>query len=285
MNIPNELFKYRDFGKYTILSLLNSALWIPKPAQLNDPFDAQLKISNTDVSFEQFKSAFAYFQEWCLKEGVAETSGEALESLFENNKPNEYLKEKVKLFCDFWDSESEKFGILSLSADPQSTTMWSHYAENHTGICIGYDPIKLSPKSPNGAKDWLRKVNYQQEQEIIRNAYLLFAKSGMGYSHKSTIGLLFQMLSTKSLDWAYEKEWRYLCPDIGGNIYKMEIDAISSVTFGLRTSPETKTAVSHLLRYHKKKTQFFQAVRCQNTVGLERIGLDQKSKYWRQSYD
>ena len=50
MGIPSELFKYRDVEKYTILSLLNCGLWLPKPSQLNDPFDAQLKLVMDGVS-------------------------------------------------------------------------------------------------------------------------------------------------------------------------------------------------------------------------------------------
>ncbi|RBW47224.1 hypothetical protein DS885_03985 [Psychromonas sp. B3M02] len=282
LDIPRELYKYRDFEKYSILSLLSKGLWIPKPSQLNDPFDAQLKLSNTDVSLKQFKEAFSQFKNLYLKDNNDPIS---LDGLFKDNKPSDLLKEKVELFCDFWEKESEKVGVLSLSEDAQSTTMWSHYADNHTGICIGYNPEKLAPKSPNGAMDWLRKVTYMEENEIIRNAYLLYAKSGMANSHKSLMEVYFKMLSTKSLDWAYEKEWRFLCPDIGGRVYNLEIDAITSVTFGLRTSIETKTAISHLLRYHKKKTQFYQAIRCDHTIGLERIGMNGSSEYWMKPYE
>ncbi len=285
MDIPNELFKYRDFGKYTILSLLTEGVWIPKPAQLNDPFDAQLKMSNSDVSLDEFKSACSPIQNWCEDEGVDVISNEVLESLFENNKPNEELRKEIKLFRQFWNIESEKIGILSLSEDPESTTMWSHYAENHTGICIGYDPIKLAPKSPNGVKDWLRKVEYLEEHEIIRNAYLLFAKAGMGEQPKLVTDQLFKMFSTKSVDWSYEKEWRFICPDLGGDVYHLEIDAITSITFGLRTSVETKTAVSHLLKYHQMKVKIFQAIRCEHTIGLDRISMDIKSEYWRRAYE
>ncbi|MCZ4339905.1 DUF2971 domain-containing protein [Shewanella colwelliana] len=285
MEIPNELFKYREFEKYTILSLLSKGLWIPKPEQLNDPFDAQFKISDADVSIEEFKSAFLSFKKWYLENNSQNISYEGFEMLFEDGKPNTHLKEKVNLFREFWDSESKTMGILSLSEDPKSTTMWSHYGQNHTGICIGYDPVLLAPESPNGVVDWLRQVEYVAEKDIVRNSYLLFAKTGMGHSHRSTMELFFKMLTTKSTDWAYEKEWRFLLPNNGGKVFKLEIEAISSITFGLRTSVETKTAVAHLLRYHQKKTKFYQSIRCENTIGLERIGLDSKSNYWLESYE
>ncbi|MEZ8023938.1 DUF2971 domain-containing protein [Vibrio sp. 1F255] len=285
MNIPKELFKYRDFGKYSVLSLLNKGLWIPKPSQLNDPFDAQLKLSKSDVNSKQFKEALSHFMSSSLNSKEEVLDPEFIDSLFINGKPNDYLKDKVNQFCRFWDETSDSVGILSLSEDPISTTMWSHYGDEHKGICLGYDPEILAPESPNGAGDWLRKVTYKNEIDIVRNAYLLFAMTGMSNCHYSLMELFYRMLSTKSSDWEYEKEWRFLCPDIGGCVYKLNIDAITSVTFGLRTTVETKTAVGHLLRYHKKPTQFYQVIRSEHTVGLERVRMIDNKKYWYQPYE
>lgn len=285
LGIPNELFKYRDFGKYTILSLLNKGIWVPKPSQLNDPFDAQFKITDVDVSLASFKSAFLDYQDWYKKNHHQNIEYKGFEQLFISDKPNDHLREKVSLFRSFWDRQSDTMGILSLSEDAESTTMWSHYGENHAGICIGYDPRHLFPKSPNGALDWLKKVEYKDESDIIRNAYLLYAKTGMRHSHVAVMELLFQMLTTKSKDWNYEQEWRFFWPEKGGNLFNLEIDAISSITFGLRTPVETKSAISHILRYHQKKTKFYQIVRCANTIGLERFEMDDDSKYWGEPYE
>jgi hypothetical protein len=285
LEIPIELFKYRDFEKNTILSFLNKGLWIPKPKQLNDPFDAQFKISDEDVSMELFKSSFSDYQKWYKDNHNKQIKSQDFELLFDHDKPNSHLKEKVNLFREFWDAQSESMGILSLSEDPESTTMWSHYGDNHTGICIGYDPKKLFPKCPNGSLDWLRKVSYIKENYIIRNAYLLYAKAGMCHSPVATMELFFNMLTTKSKDWGYEKEWRFLAPEKGNSLFKLEIEAISSITFGLRTPVETKSAISHILRYHEKTTKFFQAVRCKNTIGLTREYLNSSSMYWGQPYE
>jgi hypothetical protein len=285
LGIPNELFKYRDFGKHTILSLLNKGIWVPKPSQLNDPFDAQFKITDVDVSLASFKSAFLDYQDWYKKNHHQNIEYKGFEQLFISDKPNDHLREKVSLFRSFWDRQSDTMGILSLSEDAESTTMWSHYGENHAGICIGYDPRNLFPKSPNGALDWLKKVEYKDESDIIRNAYLLYAKTGMRHSHVAVMELLFQMLTTKSKDWNYEQEWRFFWPEKGGNLFNLEIDAISSITFGLRTPVETKLAISHILRYHQKKTKFYQIVRCANTIGLERFEMDDDSKYWGEPYE
>jgi hypothetical protein len=283
--IPYELFKYKDFEKNTILSLLNRGLWFPKPEQLNDPFDAQLKINNIDVSIDDFKESFVYFQKWYLKENGKEISLKNFDLFFENGKPSKFMKEEVSSLIQHWNEHSANMGVLSLSEDPKNTSMWSHYSDEHRGICIGYDPKLICPNLSNKLQDSLKKVSYKKECEIIRNAYLLYAKLGMGSERGAYSELFKDMLSTKSNDWSYEKEWRFLVPDQGGKLVNLEIDAITSITFGLRTSEHTKLSVSHILRYHDKKVQFYQITRCDKNVGLERISMDKGSDYFIKSYE
>lgn len=280
MSIPQELFKYRNFEKYTILSLLNKGLWIPKPAQLNDPFDNQFKIQSSEISKDEFMKSYETFQHWHLNKYKKNINYNDFDLLFTNDKPNAHLSKKVSDFKLYWNSSSEKMGVLSLSSDPSNITMWSHYADNHQGICIGYDPKKLFVHLPNEAIDWLYPVDYQPQDNITRNAYLLYAMCGMWYSSEAAFDLFFKMACTKTDEWKYESEWRFINPENGGNIFNLNIDAISSITFGLKTSSETKSAISHILRYHNKKTKFFQTIRKNSFIGLERIGLDENSKYF-----
>ncbi|WP_345886716.1 DUF2971 domain-containing protein [Shewanella algae] len=283
MMIPKELFKYRDFEKYTILSLLNKALWVPKPIQLNDPFDSQLRIQANDVSKAEFIESFGRFQVWYKNKTGNDINYDSFDDLFENDKPNSILKEKANLVADYWDNKAETVGILSLSSNPSNTLMWSHYGDNHSGICIGYNPEKLFPKSPSMDRDWLREVTYKEESDITRNAYLLYASCGMWHSNDAALYLFFEILCTKSKNWKYEEEWRYLLPENGGKIFNLNIDAISSITFGLKTSVETKSAVSHLLKYHGKMTHFYQIVRDHSSAKLSRTIMDANSPYWKKS--
>lgn len=286
MEIPSELFKYRNFEKYTILSLLNKGLWLPKPSQLNDPFDVQFKLNDADVSFQQFKDSFVHFQSWYFDKYKKRIKYNTFDLLFENNKPTYELKNKVRLFQKYWNSNCEKYGIFSLSETSTNSTMWSHYADNHSGICIGYDPKKLFYQSPNNAIEWLKKVTYEDELNIIRNAYLLYAQIGMGIDKNAFNDFFRNMLSIKSKDWSYEQEWRFYFPNSGGQIFNLNIDAITSITFGLKTPEETKAAISHILRYHQKKTCFYQVKRAQNVIGIIREPLkDKDDKYWFCSYE
>lgn len=280
---PKELFKYRNFEKYTILSLLNKGLWVPKPVQLNDPFDSQLKLLVSDVSKAEFIESFGEFQVWFKNKTGQDIAYNSFDDLFENGKPNSNLEQKASMVADYWNNQSETVGIFSLCSSPDNTLMWSHYGDEHSGICIGYNPEKLFPKSDSMVTDWLHKVEYKEENDITRNAYLLYAACGMWHSNDAAFSLFFKTLCTKSINWKYEEEWRYLLPENGGQVFNLNIDAITSITFGLKTSIETKSAVSHLLKYHEKMTHFYQVVRDLNTAKLSREIMVENSPYWGRS--
>ncbi|MEZ8187544.1 DUF2971 domain-containing protein [Shewanella sp. 5S214] len=116
------------------------------------------------------------------------------------------LNKKASMVADYWNKKSETVGILSLSSDPVNTLMWSHYGDNHSGICIGYCPEKLFPKSESMVSDWLHKVDYKEESEITGNAFLLYAASDMWHSNDAALSLFFKTLYTKSINWKYEAE-------------------------------------------------------------------------------
>lgn len=96
------------------------------------------------------------------------------------------------------DEEMRNRGVFSLSATWKSGLMWSHYADEHRGICIEYDTRDqdhptLSPVDYRGpralkASDlyrWKVQTNAEAERRIFETYFY-----------------------TKSNEWRYEREWR-----------------------------------------------------------------------------
>lgn len=285
MEIPTELFKYRCFEKYTILSLLNKELWLPKPSELNDPFDAQLKLNDTEVTIQEYEKAHKLYLHWYF-EKYKKNNESNIDELFKNNRLTSSAKRRMETFQNFWNSQCESYGVYSLSETPHSNTMWSHYADSHKGICIGYEPLKLFQQSLDNKSIEPRKVTYKKEEEISRNAYLLMAQAGSVLDVDAYTDLFIKMLSTKSDDWQYEMEWRFTIPDEGGRILSFDIDAITSITFGLRTSKETKESITNILMSYQNEIDFFQMKRDENVARLIREPLiSEDNKYWHCSYE
>lgn len=101
-------------------------------------------------------------------------------------------------------------GIVSMVKHWKSPLMWGHYAENHTGICLGFDVIENGPV----------EVEYVQER---REFTLDKSKPMRGITEE----LLRQLVSTKYSQWAYEEEWR-----VFHNIKQPEADGYSYWNFG-----------------------------------------------------
>jgi hypothetical protein len=79
------------------------------------------------------------------------------------------------------------YGLLCFSEDWTDPVLWSHYAGQHTGICLGFDvPSYLA-----------QKVEYQQERIKMDGAEL-------DDRTRTTL------LKTKFKSWEYEHEWRVL---------------------------------------------------------------------------
>lgn len=77
-------------------------------------------------------------------------------------------------------------GIICFSGNPTSPVMWSMYADNHTGLCLGFEVANIEYQA----------VNYvEQRDERIMLSDL-------------TIDKLIYMAQTKFKDWEYEDEYR-----------------------------------------------------------------------------
>ncbi|MGF6383844.1 hypothetical protein OKW31_006845 [Paraburkholderia atlantica] len=37
-----------------------------------------------------------------------------------------------------YDKNANEYGIYSMAETPRSLLMWAHYAESHTGVCLGF---------------------------------------------------------------------------------------------------------------------------------------------------
>jgi hypothetical protein len=95
---------------------------------------------------------------------------------------------------------NSRVGILCLSKKWNSTLMWSHYANDHRGFCIGFDvahPFFSTDYSSMGGWCPIREVNYSS----IR------PQAKLEHVSPETI---IELVTTKHADWAYEQEVRLM---------------------------------------------------------------------------
>jgi hypothetical protein len=212
-----------------------------QPTLFNDLFEAKPRISY-GLTLEEIKRTLsrAWAENgWC---------NDAIKN-FEENVSSEFLEDFSFLSYDHHEELYSVFGsaigILSLTEEPNNLLMWAHYAQNHEGFVIGFDPLDsfFSESSNQQQLGPLQKVIYAADRPTktlksipIRDVYL-----------------------TKSKEWEYEREYRLLRwadkPDLRIDrepvpicLYKLPTSCIKTVIFGCRMKNETIDIITRVLK-------------------------------------
>lgn len=86
-------------------------------------------------------------------------------------------------------------GFISFSAHWRHPTTWAHYAQNHEGLCLGFDVRTTIP-----AGKLVQQMRYEPDLRKLDNRATLdeqYNQEALEYAKK-----------TKSVHWQYEDEWR-----------------------------------------------------------------------------
>ncbi len=165
-------------------------------------------------------------------------------------------------------------GVLSLTGRPDHPLMWSHYANNHSGLVLGFDETNEFFRSlRHGQSDdagGARRVKYSSERPKFDPFVSLSLLDNL--TDEDAISFFDKMFFTKSQAWEYEEEWRMIkglkradriLENPTGSVYLFSIPAscISSVILGQRMVSEIRQQVIELVRTDKRYTHvsLFQA--------------------------
>ena len=169
-----------------------------------------------------------------------------------------FLASNMAGFTDFMAKFiTERWGIVCLSAAPCSTLMWSHYSENHKGICLEF-------RAKGTIFGAALKILYRDE----------YPKMILG----GNFGQM--MLTVKAKEWEKEREYRLACPlspevtDVKDSPLVMkdgylEIgDLLHAVIVGCEMPGEEEKVVRELLKAHGKQVRLKRAVRVPHKYAL-----------------
>lgn len=137
------------------------------------------------------------------------------------SNPKKHWEENRQAIIDM---DANFYGILSLTHNPGNILMWSHYANFHTGFCLGIDMIMFCSEiakefQSSGCK--IGPVCYKDEYpEVDFNATALM----------KSINLCF----TKSLCWEYEEEYRFVFPNNANKVIKYPKGVIKELYLGCK---------------------------------------------------
>ncbi|WP_250674834.1 DUF2971 domain-containing protein [Paraclostridium ghonii] len=191
IHVPNKLYKYQKIDLNRLKNLEDGKLYFSNRKNLNDPFDLLP----------------AYYDE-----------DEVVRLLKEEDSPaNSLSKEDIINKIDkVLNSFSNHIKILSLSTSIYNIPLWTHYGDNHRGMCIEYDIDKLDRDSD--FYDCLLKVSYIDKKIEITKVLKNTLSNLINHDEIKTDStfLLYFTLTMKHKSWQYENEWRIILKSNSG---------------------------------------------------------------------
>jgi hypothetical protein len=290
------LYKYRGISSRTERIITEGKIWLAGPEALNDPLECQIKPFNPEKMREHLLKVKGFQAAGFVMAAVSARErgrlffglrSKEIKHLLNRIKFAKKFDKKYKIMRDFHQSigankfsdpedqlrsiakQLKEVGIFSLSEDPFSTLMWSHYGESHKGIAIGFNPIEGSNLS-NANK--CRPVQYSDDLSEFSfekgfSSSVTFYDDGPPESAISFKDEQIQRaICTKTSAWAYEKEWRYITPKSG----EYDLPApIAEVVFGAKCMSETREKYREMVvKKFGRGVKFREAVFLPGTISL-----------------
>ncbi len=289
MNLKKDTFyKYRGFSSTTLDSLCQDKIYFANPGSFNDPLDCHPTLE-CDSSNEDLRQLVSFLLQRRINNEIttnleqARLKGEKAEhhaqdiarsividrlnSIAYHATNPEYELEIDEAESGLLVQEAEdellryfERGICCFSSSYSNPLLWSHYGDQHQGLCIGYSTDR------NPVPE-LKEVLYGGDRNIktstLVNAFLnedSIAQSDLDRD----------VLLRKAAGWRYEREWRL----IGKQGLQSSPLLLTEVTFGLRCSDSIMHSVVKALAGRDNDIKFYEMYVVRGSYELRRRDLD-----------
>ena len=287
MPVPERLYKYRAFDARTIELLVDDKVHFSDPSTFNDPLDtrptldADLGVPELEVLLERLTTDRISAEMQSAARSIRYKGPKTMEHIERHTRREaekllrtiEYLATdpefedpapgpQTRLLRQYIESELLRQydkGVLSLASRHECPLMWSHYGDQHRGVCIGYSV-------PAGAAKDVHQVTYGGSRLISASRVKAMLEGDAQAHAEVDAGVLLR----KAVDWQYENEWRVLGPR-GPADSPLELE---EVIFGARCLPAVRHTVLRALQGRERQVKFFQIREVAGSFGLQRHELE-----------
>jgi len=252
-NFPGSFYKYRALSERTIDILEKNYIWLAEIASLNDPFECSIQFDNNECLRKYYGSKD--FQDLYVKITGKKLLDAEIMLLTKSRRPYEdYIKictgkniplnlspeQQLSKVQDRWSeivSETNRqLRICSFSLNNDSLLLWSHYAQEHKGICIEYDLL-----DNDIARTYIQPVIYSSK----------VPKIGI-FEEYNTMQMIASSL-IKSKEWEYEQEWRITIFKQSANFpQKLQVPKPVAIYLGTRFEANSESLKEKLYQFAAK---------------------------------
>lgn len=265
--MPSSLFRYRSYSSDAVDAFKKDIIYAVTADKFNDPYDTLvgydlpgiergLDTAMSVETLEQLKCWLAQGNDFpeiigqFLPNEMVSAFKKNLLSIDDFNALEGHLKEYkgrlislIETYFPILSESSKRFSTIAcFSESVQSILMWSHYAFSHTGFALEYN---FRPTLENQIKNVVIAPVVYQDQRLDISSYIVWAfLIIMGVRTKNPdMTASIKNALYKSVDWAYEKEWR-LIDSTPRDFFDKSASAIPyrpiAVYYGQNMTPEHK---------------------------------------------
>lgn len=280
-SLPHRVYKYRAIDTTTLDMIVMDRLYYADPSSFNDPLDTRpsLKIDVDENHLEKILRVFVE-RRTAAEMKVAATAfrvrGPKTTTRIKriSRKAADKLLDEVDFFAEdmHFDFKNPRGlllrnhiqrellrqydkGIVSLAERCDCPLMWSHYGEQHRGLCIGYSV-------PREVAGELHRVRYGGARRVGASDVAAMLDSDEAARGEVDEAVLLR----KASGWSYEKEWR-LIGHRGVQDSPLELEEI---IFGIRCRRSVKYAVMKALAGREPGVRFGEMREVRDSFKIEK---------------
>ena len=260
-DVPRRLYKYRAFNSRTLDEIVSDHVYCADPSTFNDPLDTRPSV-RTDLPVGELEMILRRLVERRIhirrhsrqaEQILAEISDNATDPDYEDfDDAHPFLlghNIEVELLRQY-----DK-GIVALAERATRPLMWSHYGDQHHGVCIGYSV-------PERTASDVHKVRYGGSR-LIEASKVANMLAGDDVARDLVDEAV---LLRKAASWRYEREWRL----IGLRGLQESPLELEEVIFGTRCKASVKYTVMKALQGRCRQAKFYEMREVPSTFELKK---------------
>lgn len=267
--LPKRLYKYRSFNNLTLGMLVEDTVYFADPSTFNDPLDTKPAL-DTNIGADALEVILSQMIEARTQ---AEMSAAAKTIRYRGPKTLDHIARQSRIAAErlladirynatnplYEMDDPERFllgqyvqeellrrynkGVFSLAERANCPLMWSHYGDQHRGLCLGYSV-------PEAATGDIQKIRYGGSRLVQASDV-----AAMMAGDEDARGRVDEaVLLKKAKPWAYEREWRLIGPR-GEQNSPLELE---EVVFGMRCPSAVVYAVIQALAKRDRPVRSFE---------------------------
>jgi hypothetical protein len=233
------VYKFRNWeNEHHKKILTDNLIHFSTPSSFNDPFDSTIPFRYDLISDQELMQAYCRLikkdEPNISRQEMKKKAREELKKGFV--KGLEYL-ERAKAVTEQYNTNM--FGIFSIAGKYDDLLMWSHYANNHRGFCVGFKYellIEFCTQHFLNKEKVLesRSVIYQEEYPVLIPTI------------EDDVEFMIRPLTYKSKVWEYENEHRLIVYEGANEDVVIPNEIFEGIALGCKMLPEMKNEIKKI---------------------------------------